>query len=270
MTTQTITETDRVLAAMLTENTGRHMLDSGDAYGRHWERAQGKTVEDFIAAPEVEMDKWGCVSIDLFHFLRKNLEFDPELQAEFDAFCEAEDDWGLPMMEAFAQREVGGEAGRRWQVINTYNHAADLSQTIQYVMASEDGDWLYPENGFVILQVHGGCDVRGGYTDPKCFRFIGDEYGLLEDSRYEISCSGSTRHFPQVETLDGFDDTPPQSVTHVWMIDRQSVQQTAEIVDGDWRDADLDNLDKIEDLWDEELQAHHCPHCEGTLSAWVP
>lgn len=43
MTTQTrskpkLTSTERVLIAMLTENTGRHMLDSGGAYGRNWER----------------------------------------------------------------------------------------------------------------------------------------------------------------------------------------------------------------------------------------
>ena len=32
---------------MLTENTGVHMLDSGGAYGRNWERNQVKTIEDF-------------------------------------------------------------------------------------------------------------------------------------------------------------------------------------------------------------------------------
>ena len=39
------TETQKMLARMLTENTGRNILDSGDAYGRHWEKNQGITVD---------------------------------------------------------------------------------------------------------------------------------------------------------------------------------------------------------------------------------
>ncbi len=39
-------QTEKKIAEMLKENTGRHMLDSGGAYGRHWERNQDKTFED--------------------------------------------------------------------------------------------------------------------------------------------------------------------------------------------------------------------------------
>ena len=35
-----MTVTERKLTAMLQENTGRSMLDSGDAYGRNWQRNQ--------------------------------------------------------------------------------------------------------------------------------------------------------------------------------------------------------------------------------------
>ena len=41
-------ETKAVIADMLQENTGRHMLDSGGAYGRNWERNQGR---DFDSEP---------------------------------------------------------------------------------------------------------------------------------------------------------------------------------------------------------------------------
>ena len=33
-------ELKKKVIEMLQENTGRHMLDSGGAYGRHWERNQ--------------------------------------------------------------------------------------------------------------------------------------------------------------------------------------------------------------------------------------
>lgn len=33
-------KTKHLIYEMLTENTGRHMLDSGGAYGRNWERNQ--------------------------------------------------------------------------------------------------------------------------------------------------------------------------------------------------------------------------------------
>jgi len=45
-------KTKEIIYNMLTENTGRHMLDSGGAYGRNWERNQVKTIEDFENEPE--------------------------------------------------------------------------------------------------------------------------------------------------------------------------------------------------------------------------
>lgn len=33
-----LTDTQKSLIEQLTENTGRHLLDSGSAYGRNWEQ----------------------------------------------------------------------------------------------------------------------------------------------------------------------------------------------------------------------------------------
>lgn len=35
----------------------------------------------------------------------------------------------------------------------------------------EDED-THDETHYLLLQVHGGCDVRGGYTEPRVFRII--------------------------------------------------------------------------------------------------
>ena len=56
------------------------MLHSGDAYGRSWERNQGKDIETFRSAPEAVKDRWGGVTIDLFHWLLTRLEFDERME----------------------------------------------------------------------------------------------------------------------------------------------------------------------------------------------
>ena len=38
---------EQTIYNMLTENTGTHMLDSGGGSGRHWQRNQKKSIEDF-------------------------------------------------------------------------------------------------------------------------------------------------------------------------------------------------------------------------------
>lgn len=214
-TLTTATETETVLAGMFTENTGRHILDSGGAYGRNWEANQGKAVSDFLNAPHGTFDQYCGPTLSTFHFLNDRLDFDAELQAEFDAFAaERPDDAWLAIMEEFV-------ADRDWDhlTVNTYNHESALDQTIQYIQcATEGGEAIYGD--VVILQIHGGCDVRGGYTAPKLFRTVGEnEVGLLDDSDVDIYCEGSTVTAPQTETLPVFDDTPPREVRHQWYSD---------------------------------------------------
>jgi hypothetical protein len=50
------------------------------------------------------------------------------------------------------------------EIYNTYNWESDLSQTIQYNYLELQGDC------YVLLQIHNGADVRGGYTKTKLFK----------------------------------------------------------------------------------------------------
>jgi len=219
-TTQTFTPTQEVLAAMFTENTGSHMLDSGGAYGRNWERNAGRTVESFLAEPSASFDVFGdywYLKLSTFHFLNERLEFDAELQAAFDQMAdEYPDDCWLELAERFPNwyAEVKGEDHPATMTVNSYNHDSLLDQTIQYVqVAEEDGDAIYPD--YIILQIHGGCDVRGGYTAPKLFRACGEgEVGLLDDSDAMVYCDGVEP--AQTETLPGFPDA--ETVRHQWMV----------------------------------------------------
>lgn len=177
MRTPTTADTTRaILAEMLTENTGTHILDSGGAYGRHWERNAGKSVSDFEAEAPIVADKYG-ITLSVFHYLSARLEYLPDIQAEFEAFAKAmPDDGWLSVAEAFAGRDAN-----TW---NTYNGECLLSQTLQGVTFTRD------EKVITLIQVHGGCDVRGGYTKPRAFTPTVDmaECFPYDHADYELSC----------------------------------------------------------------------------------
>jgi len=171
--------TEEILQSMLKESTGVSFLDSGGSDGRHWQKNQGR---DFSNEPEIEIDyNWMRegdridFTINVYHFLITNLTSD-ELTDEFNSRFNVMDDWngwgyGLSedaskwLSDAFNLKE--SELSNDW--INTYNYDSNLSQVLQY---------RYLGDGYVILQVHNGADVRCGYTDAKLFRLIGD--GLYE------------------------------------------------------------------------------------------
>lgn len=222
MTSTTDLSTADVLAGMFTENTGRALCDSGDYYGRNWERNAGKTADDFLAAPAATVGNDG-VTLDAFHFLNDRLEFDADAQSEFDAWVEANhgddrESW-FTLVDGFLADKYGDTENERFGVVNTYNHESALSTVLQFWVVDTEGDseWLYGEQ--CILMVHGGADVRGGYTAPKFFTIHGEETCMFDDARAMIWCDGHVHTPPQVETLPTFDDTPPTPVSHQWMTD---------------------------------------------------
>lgn len=220
------TETQRVLADMLTENTGRHMLDSGGAYGRAWERnqadvaANGTAVEHFERQPEATWD-WGP-TVSVYHFLKERLEYAPKFDRAWRTFVMiGPDGYGddvryynglgtgeefLEQLEAKTTRELHADgeplglsyleadaefAQMSW--VNTYNGEDTLSQVIQYKLFAASEHCPFADQGegyYVLLSIHGGCDVRGGYTDLRVF-WVGDYdavCSLLDNARVELWC----------------------------------------------------------------------------------
>ena len=158
-------DTKTVLVDMLTENTGRHMLDSGGAYGRNWERNQGR---DFESEPVASLDvRWNRadeafrpeITINVYHWLAEKVTFDSKLDAIYQAFAtpRREDEAEFAIMEEFV--EFLGASGLYGDgdpmVVNTYNGNCLLSQTLQFIY------FTHNDSSYILLQVHGGCDVRG-------------------------------------------------------------------------------------------------------------
>jgi hypothetical protein len=162
------------IAKAFRHNTGKSFLDSGDHYGRHYEKPP---ITD--ETPLVSIDIWGTdvsATIDTARFLAETCEVDTELQNQFDKWVELEENSELNWFEAgetFATEVLGLTQLAR---DNTYNGENDLSQTYVWeVYADEDdGDWIYNDDALMVVYAHTGCDVRGGYAYPLFLRCQGD------------------------------------------------------------------------------------------------
>lgn len=253
-------ETAIALAEMLTENTGRHMLDSGDAYGRNWERNQGVGVDMWLESPASWGYKGDYVSLSVFHFLNDRLTYDAELDAAFYEWASEGEMADSPWLEcatAFAhlwmKDEFPDSGDDCWTTINSYNSEDSLDQVIQYVqIAEEGGEPIY--GTLYLLQIHGGADVRGGYTRPRVFRQKNeyDEAPLLDNNNFTIYCDGFMP--PQVETLPGFPNS--DKVTHSWNYSHGECFNS----DGDYLIGAEDPMNRTE--WDEEEGKPFCPTCK--------
>jgi hypothetical protein len=234
MSTITPTPLHERIYAALTENTGTHMLDSGGAYGRHWERNGRATIADMVNAPRATLSEWG-VSLDTFHYLAEWCEL-----ADDHAACamlatladeNPDESWfGIADMLRDAVRDADGWASDGW---NTYNWETLLSQGLQgYCLTMPDDDRV-----MLVVQVHGGCDVRGGYTRPYLLS-LGEHHGDGENAEAcfcvgttdaEVYCTrdecgyGFTIHGPDVFDRDGCyiapapEGTPEHDTYTAWL-----------------------------------------------------
>lgn len=168
---------------MLTENTGRHMLDSGSIYGRNFERNANKSLQDFIDEPAEIIKKSGEYykrTVSVFHYINS-------LGLSLDHICRNFNEVNINSNNWDAECDAYGVSLEAWEYLtefndvkisrtfNTYNSESDLSQILQ-------GSWLSINgNTYLLLQIHGGCDARGGYTDARLFLHDENECDFLPE-----------------------------------------------------------------------------------------
>jgi len=256
-----MSDTKQIIFSMLTENTGTHMLDSGGDNGRHWQRNQDLTVETLDKAEAATFDsfelKYGRISVtaNLYHFLADRLTFDEEKTADLEAFGKSEDHANEPWlasMEAWldARRDAGIEITGLYGegepiTVNTYNHENHLSQTIQFIY------WTENHEAFVALQIHGGADVRGGYTAPKVFA-AEDQILFFADAH--VACDKCDAHWQTDDTVHWYRDGACGVGAGTQLED-----YVAHVLDGENEDADTDGLL----VFDPERGEVRCPCCEN-------
>jgi hypothetical protein len=200
-------KTKELIYEMLTECTGKHMCDSGMSNNRHWQRNQKKTIEDFENEPEENIYKEGDYiyrDLSVFHYLSQ-LELN-EICNDFNKINTNCKNWDAETNDDNFLYGVSKEAwehlkylpdtrldntGDRYKHLNikadikvnrsfnTYNYESDLTQTLQGANLSINNE------EYILIQIHNGADVRGGYTDAKLFK-LNDE-GLIHSYLYEWS-----------------------------------------------------------------------------------
>lgn len=216
--------TAQTIEEMMLENTGRALCDSGDVYGRHFERNQQNGVNKAETSPidfyldetnkEIELSQ----TVNIYDFLTKHLDRSDMAERIEDILyevCEQKDIsilsiWEIEDLfnhnfldeylydkyydetiddytEDYYSEEIVYEISpspyfNGYQWINTYNGEEYVSQTLQFLCFT---DGL---NDYVLLQIHNGCDVRGGYTTPKVFEINDIDYFLLYMDTTDIYC----------------------------------------------------------------------------------
>ena len=196
-------ETKQLVYKMLTENTGKHFLDSGGTDGRMWQRNQRKTMQDFENEDEelYQLDaKYKEIyrTVSVFHYLTNNLEID-DICEEFNRLQDENDNWDASpwdskcnlygvSTEAYEMLDElhDIEIERTW---NTYNGDSDLSQILQGSNLIIDGEYYH------IIQIHNGADARGGYTHARMFK--GGDYcdGVIHEYLQEWKDSSEIEEY---------------------------------------------------------------------------
>tara|TARA_B100000953_G_scaffold295199_1_gene286046 strand:+ start:499 stop:1239 length:741 start_codon:yes stop_codon:yes gene_type:complete len=174
------TPTESVLHDMFTENTGMSMGDSGGDDNRHWQRNQ--EVVDFRDREPFTYSydgKYFDISKDLFHHLCDALEYDQLATIKWERWVNETDEMRYNTMSGVEEYlENDGIAHEITSSGNSANDETLLNQVFQYVIDRETSQ--------VYIAIHGGCDVRGGYTDFKAFEYEDDT--LFDWCRASLSC----------------------------------------------------------------------------------
>lgn len=194
-------KTQIIIHKMLKESTGIDMMDSGGDNSRYWQKNQ--KVFDFRLQDNINYNVdcgYVYASNNIFHFLTSALEYEESMTDIFndDKNKDESDYYNMSNIadilndhyndldfEEFHEFKLKGDS------FNSYNWESNLSQVIQGQMFTEYEDTEYEEN-YIILQIHNGADVRGGYTDCKVFKvdldvwYSQDDYSLFCDCKQDI------------------------------------------------------------------------------------
>ena len=219
-TPRTTSNTKELIFSMLTENTGTHMCDSGGTSGRMWQKNANKCVADFENEPEevYQYDpKYNEIyrTVSVFHYLANDLEVDEvafrfnELNTnaeDYEADCKENNAslYGVCVnawLDLVTDNEV--EVSRSW---NTYNGDSDLSQILQ------GANLTINEEHYVLIQIHGGADARGGYTDAKLFKCGEHMDGMIHEYLREYADNYET--MDELEYIDSMVDYWDESIVY--------------------------------------------------------
>ena len=206
------------LEPYLRENTGRMMTDSGDYYGRQYNRPMPSVPTWFNAWKPSDFghDRLAeCYpAMSLGHFLIENCAALPGLQKLFDQYAESDDEPWADNIDSFFKNFsvidpetddcvrycfVGGKYPEDGYY--TYNYENDFDQDFQFwvlVPEDESKDYQYSERGILIVRSHNGCDARYGFSRPLFLTLTGEpDYFRFPELKCEVFVQ-NIDEFPEI------------------------------------------------------------------------
>jgi hypothetical protein len=269
------------IVEMMKENTGVHMMDSGGAYGRNWERNQDFSFATTKEA-ELSISSYGIeVTINVAHWLKDNFAYPEAINKIYKAFCENSEDNHLADMGKFVYMLQGlTDCDIEWFSENSYNRDSLLSQVIQYIafevneemaekLSAKYSEVISEEatpGYYALISLHNGCDVRGGYTRARIFQ-MEELYDIYRDDSYTIQCDA-----PYVTHPDLFEDhDTPISRPHVWygqLYDMESDEDGILDLNKYEISDNPDNRGKGIIYYDED-DVGYCPICGAKLNIYT-
>lgn len=184
--------TERKLAQMFIEGVPISFLDSGMAYGYNYEYNRKHPVWEkpeshvsFMVYDDGSLET--SLYLNTYRLLCNQLEYDKDADKKFQKWSkkwdiEDEDEGWEAHLDDFPEISKCDRTPEEWIIDNTYNGETLLDQHFAY--------YYCPNADYVILQIHGGCDLRCGYTNPVLFRIdcCNDFYPYSGGSIYCSKC----------------------------------------------------------------------------------
>jgi hypothetical protein len=166
-------EIKQAIKEMLVENTGCSILDSGGAYGRGWEKNRHRNFDEEEAVFVEVCNEEVSIQYNIYWYLMNFLSITEDsemLNKRLQKAMSKSEDSYMEDIENFMDR-CAAKGYTSQEIVNTYNYGNILSQILQYaIIVNDDTD-----EHFIILQIHNGCDARGGYTKPRVFSLDTDD-----------------------------------------------------------------------------------------------
>lgn len=213
------------LKQMFSESVPHHFLDSGSAYGYNYEENQKRNFDDepdvFISEYEGKLDG---IFINSFKFLEENLiDFAENLTIQFWNEIDENDQ---EVSDEDIIKKLGGEIC--YERENTYNFDTLLDSIFIYCHFEIEG------NMYVMLRLHQGSDVRGGYTAPyifKCEDYIFNHRIILSCTKNIFENHSNTEELPiKTETKEVYHDIIVENDSEMYNDDGEKVNSDISVI----------------------------------------
>jgi hypothetical protein len=207
-------------------------------------------------------------TLSVYHFLKDRLEYNPALNGRYRRFVGGK---GLDINSAKRFVDILPHSAGIYShgdpiTANSYNEDCLLSQSIQYVF------WTDLTGPHILLQIHNGADIRGGYTDPVAFDLHDeDETAIFDYTVASIVCSVCKHRWTTDDATHWYDACESEglhleeyaavSEKPVYLQKPNPEQKMLPIELPDRPEPRLDVV------WVDDDGNGHCPYCGGILEA---